>query len=940
MSKLFGFVLQKIKSKKWLILSLFVGNVLLIGIVASNFIYSQAVLQNALETELSDYLEENNVYPGTVTLTTTVSDDSLDEMEDYEYIQSSIKELGIESGVSSLDIITEIQMMELKLDLGNNDTYTKNITLSSLSDLESHVEIISGEMYSNELEADGSIGVIVSEATLIKKDLIVGESYCITNLYDDSDDNYYVTIKGVFENNSDSDIYWVSSPSDYNMHLFVEETLFETLFMEETASRNLSVKVMNQLDYMEMKTQKVETLVQEGTLYENEIDKMKDIYYTNNYQEILVDHMDEMERLNVTLLVLQVPIFVLLGAFIFMVSKQILELEQAEISIFKSRGASKKQILGIYSIQSVIICTLSFIIGIPFGYVICQVLGASNAFLEFVNRTNLPATINVDAIRYSMLAAGFSIITMVAPVFKYANVGIVMAKRKKQQKLNMKWWEKIGVDFICIGISLYGLYTVNSQKAYIVEQISYGESVDPTMFLYSSLFIIGIGLFALRIFPWIIQLIFTIGKRKWSPATYASFKKVISRSHNQGFIMIFLIMTISLGIFSAVTARTINTNAENNISYTNGAQIILQEVWQSNDTEVSEDTTGTVDLVYTEPNYEKYMEVEGVESYTKVLVNDNITASFNGETNQSVTLMGIETKKFGETAWFDEGLLYYHWYQYLNAISQQANAVLVSSNAQEAFGLEVGDAISYYDNTLRKTVRGTIFAFVDYWPTYNSVTLTQAADNTFIEVNQYLIVANLSHIQSTMGVTPYEIWMKMEDTTQPIYNFAQENDIQYEVFEDTAVDLIEQKSDPIFQGTNGILTVGFITVLVLCMVGFLIYWILSIISRQLQFGIFRAMGMSMHEVIFMLVNEQLCVSGYSILMGTGIGILASILYVPIIGITYSASDQALPLDIVLYMGDLAKIFIVIGIMIGICMFVLYTMIAKLKITQVLKLGED
>ena len=79
-------------------------------------------------------------------------------------------------------------------------------------------------------------------------------------------------------------------------------------------------------------------------------------------------------------------------------------------------------------------------------------------------------------------------------------------------------------------------------------------------------------------------------------------------------------------------------------------------------------------------------------------------------------------------------------------------------------------------------------------------------------------------------------------------------------FTDTNADIIDLKNDPVFQATNGILTVGFIVVLVLAAAGFLIYWILSIRSRQLQFGIFRAMGMSMREVLGMLASEQLAAS--------------------------------------------------------------------------------
>jgi putative ABC transport system permease protein len=122
--------------------------------------------------------------------------------------------------------------------------------------------------------------------------------------------------------------------------------------------------------------------------------------------------------------------------------------------------------------------------------------------------------------------------------------------------------------------------------------------------------------------------------------------------------------------------------------------------------------------------------------------------------------------------------------------------------------------------------------------------------------------------------------------------------------------------------------------------GFLIYWILSIQSRTLQFGIFRAMGMSMREVLVMLINEQLYITGIS--MGTGVilGILTSKLFVPLIQIAYSSAEQVLPMEIVSESSDYVRLFAVIGAGILLCMVILGWLISKIKITQALKLGED
>ena len=74
---------------------------------------------------------------------------------------------------------------------------------------------------------------------------------------------------------------------------------------------------------------------------------------------------------------------------------------------------------------------------------------------------------------------------------------------------------------------------------------------------------------------------------------YASFLRVLRTRSSQGFIMVFLIMTIALGVFNAQAARTINQNMEDNLYYTIGADIVLQESWDNNSAQVADDPSGT-----------------------------------------------------------------------------------------------------------------------------------------------------------------------------------------------------------------------------------------------------------------------------------------------------------------------------------------------------------
>ena len=173
-----------------------------------------------------------------------------------------------------------------------------------------------------------------------------------------------------------------------------------------------------------------------------------------------------------------------------------------------------------------------------------------------------------------------------------------------------------------------------------------------------------------------------------------------------------------------------------------------------------------------------------------------------------------------------------------------------------------------------------------------------------------------------------------------IYDTILEQKIDLLSFTDSTKEMRNVRKDTLYQGTNGILTMSFIIILILCVVGFLIYWILSIRSRELLFGVFRAMGMAKNEILRMLIGEQLFSSVPAILLGVGVGWIASRLFVPLIQIAYASKNQILPLKILTENSDMMKLIVIIALMFLICMVILARTVFSMKISQALKLGED
>ncbi len=79
--------------------------------------------------------------------------------------------------------------------------------------------------------------------------------------------------------------------------------------------------------------------------------------------------------------------------------------------------------------------------------------------------------------------------------------------------------------------------------------------------------------------------------------------------------MVFLMLTVALGIFNATVARTILSNSESNIRYETGATLVLKEQWESNEAFLADNPDK--DVSYTEPDFSTYESMKGVKHARK-----------------------------------------------------------------------------------------------------------------------------------------------------------------------------------------------------------------------------------------------------------------------------------------------------------------------------------
>jgi len=947
-------VLRRMFSNLWMVICLLVGSIIATALVSCIPIYTDGILQRMLTRDLENYQVDTGLFPGQYNIKASLyyhykPEDRLNAFRYYDkrIMSNNILEFDLPIIALSQSIKLSNLFMALEGSVGEQSDDSISAQLGTLSGLEDHISITNGRVYSDEAD-NGVFEVIVSQQAMKSLDLLLDKVYTFTDPTEEYKIVCKIKVVGVFTIKEPGDVYWTNGMGEHNKELLMSYKLFNSQFISKESTLITESKWNCSFDYHSITLQNLSKIT---SVYEEQNKWYTKYKSSLNLSmpaiDILKKYAERAEQLRTMLWVLTIPVLIMLIFYIFMVSQLIIRHDENSIAVLKSRGSSKSQIFLSYLIESSLIGAAAFIFGPPFGLLICSVLGSSNGFLEFVQRTALPISLNLKAFGYSLAAVVFLIVTMLAPVVAISRTNIVLHKQDKAGKKKSPLWKKVFLDIVLLLVSGYGIYRYQQQQK-ILETTGVQASelqIDPLLFLASTLFVLGAGLLFLRIYPYLIRFIYWVGKKVWPPVMYISLIQVGRSRGQEQFLMLFIILAISTGLFNANSARTINKNMEDKISYSIGADVRLLAKWEDNQPDLAfgsavmgdgADMESTNEpLRYFEPDYRNYSTLSGTELATKVMSVNKGVIQTPSEWVRGIKIMGIIPDEFAKVAWFRSDLLPYHWYSYLNLLADAPKAFLVSSNMKEKYKLTEGDTI-YVSWGEQSYLEGRIYAFIDYWPTYNP---NPDAKNTD---DNGLVVANLSYIQSKLALQPYEVWIKKQDdaTDKQINDDIISRDLEIADIDYREQELVKMKNDPMLQGINGMLTLCFIAAMLISMLGFLIYWIISIQNRVLQFGILRAMGMSLSKVIGMLACEQVLVSGAAILMGIIIGGITGDTFIPLLQIVYSSAEQVPPFKIMANAGDYIKVYSVIGVMLLLGFLILWRIISKIRIDQAVKLGED
>lgn len=958
---------RKMWNTKWLTLSTLLGLIVAVSFTVSIPMYSDGSLKRVVSSTL--LAESEGLPAGSLVMSYQAPGGTKTELSGLESVNKYIvedvpKEIGFpfQTYVNTRSIRgTEVYPEDpTKVDASR----TRTMGISTMSGLKDRVSVTGGQLFSDSAGGGTAVEAVMLEEAMYRQDLHIGDvmEYPV---YSGADVTLKVKIVGVFQPVDATDPYWYQGLEGMMNTFYVSESAFNDGLLKQ-----LNIPLHNSswyyaFDLREIKTGQLTSL--SSTLDRLNVElyqKLKETKVDISFGSLLDDFRRQSLQMQTLLFTLAAPMIAMVFYFIVMNARQSLDKQQSDIAVLRSRGASTKQIIFIYLLEGLLLGIVAMVVGPLLGWFMSKSIGSADGFLAFVNRKSIPVGFNTDALLLGAAAVIIAILATVLPAISYARASIVNAKRKQARSDQRPGWQKWFIDIVLMAAAGYGYYLFYERQVLTFQTGMTTDElqVQPFLFFVPAIAIFSIGLFFLRVFPWILKLIGWLGK-KWLPVPYYLSLTQLSRSATSYYpLMILLVLTLGLGIYNASAARTIDLNSTERTLYKYGADVIMQTVWESTP-EMSKTPQGgqgqggsgggagggqggggggqgggpgggqgggqgqqPTKLIYSEPPFEVFRKLDGVEHAARVLqTKGNIIIS--GRSAGQGNVMGIDNVDFAKVAWFRNDLFPAHPYQYLNLLGMNESAALVPSNLAEKYQLKPGDVFTV--SLGEATLEFAVYGIIPYWP-------SQYPDE------KPFIIANLDYIYDQSPLIPYDVWLKMKPDAKvgPLMTKLSEQGVDLYSVKDVRSELAAQSKHPTRGGVFGILSLGFMVSVVVSLIGYVLYWFFNLSGRVVQFGILRAMGLSRKQLTFMLLTEQILTAGLSIVLGIVIGKVAGKLYLPFLQTADNVTTQVPPFRIIFNSSDTMKLYVVVLVMLIMGAGLLFWQIRRLRVHQAVKMGEE
>lgn len=630
----------------------------------------------------------------------------------------------------------------------------------------------------------------------------------------------------------------------------------------------------------------------------------------NQYQVALAN-----AQVTLFLLTVQSLIFVLYT--VAMISSFLLEQSRGILATLVGRGFNGLQITQLFAIQGFL---LAFLGAAPLGPLLARAL---LALWGMATHTVVPSSLATESWLLSLLAAGFSWLTLVVAIYSGTQGNILDWQRQLARPSTQAGWQKYYLDVFLLVLG--GLiYWQLQDTGTVVAQLAQNEALaaagvsDPLLLLGPSLLLIAVTLIFLRIFPYLLRLASWWANRVRGLILPFGLAKLSRDPVGPSRVVLLISLAAGLTLFASLFEYSLGVRQAEIAHYNTGADMRVGLPIDAGAAEV-----------------EALASLPGVEAVSSVYYNGRSRLSTN--LGQQVQLLAIDPATLPQVSRYAPFVSNITLADVMPAVQGRgADGAIPAVFSQDAppTNKQIGDHIQYVVGTHRVTfeVRGII--------------------SNFPLLSDRFFITNLAAIEQEVNlptlsepwVGQRQVWLAVAPGQADLVSEQIANGngpFGSAVLADAASTEALLRSNLVAQETLGAFELNAITLATLSIAVFLLVHFFAARQRLYEFSLLRATGMATQQLLGLLTLEGVIMMVLGLLAGSGIGAGLAIIMRPFLSrvLSTAVGGDAIREIVV----NWSEVFSLYGLLVGfygLALLLLLFFLVRAGIHRALRIGEE
>ena len=936
-----------------LTLATLTGLTTMVAVVMTIPLYAEAVNYNILLSELSEQTETTKRPPFTYrysylgSLHGTLEWEAVQALDDY-LTSTAGQRLGLPQDRVVSHFETDTYRL-FPVDTANYEDNRNPLAIMSFAltrDIEPEITLVEGH-YPKAANpsadgTDGFIPVMVTQGLAQALGLQVGETYLAFNHREASqraNRQLPVRIAGIWQPRQPDSPFWIYPMDVYDDLLLVNEETYRQHLSQLLDDEIRLVVWALVMDGRRVETTDVNRLLAGVRAVQRQVERLlPGASSSTSPAGALQQYRQESRKQVVRLLTFTTPILGLILAFISLVAGLSVDQRRNELAVMRGRGATRGQLAAAALMEGVMLGAVAVAIGSGVALWLTALVGQTRSFLDFSTQANLRIILTPTALGLGVITMLVASLAQTVPTMMAARQTIIDYKQTQSRPPRSPWWQRAWLDVGLLGVVVYAHNQLRLQGQlrlpWEADSLGSDPFQNPFLFLLPALSMMALTWFFIRLLPAALRLINGLLAISGSVGGLVGMRNMTHALHRYATPFVLLVMMSGLGVFTASIAQTMDTHLVDQSFYRSGADLsLVPDPWL-----VQPETTGSDSdsaessrpLAYFLP-IQAYQNIPGVADATRV-------GRFQGQAsigNQAVRslFMGVDRVDFGRVAYWRADFAPAYLVSLLNRLAAFSNGVLVSREFGQTYRVTEGESVRLLvkSGSLEMELNVQIVGWIDYFPGWYPGT------------NGALFVGNLDYLFAQAGgQLPHSLWLRFTPGAldkAELEAYMATHSMPGQIWRVTQEEIEREQHRPERQGVLGLLSVGLVALTLLTMLGLLLHILFLFRQRAIELGILRAIGLSKPQMIAVVAWEFLAFFGAGITLGTGLGIGLSQMMIPYFQGGTQETYLVPPFIVEIAWATTLQIILLFGLLLVIVLSLLIPFLIKMKIFQVIKLGE-